>query len=122
MLRTRPLPVLVLVIGPCGVAAAKYHERASCRLFQARALARRWRSSGGRTTANASRLSRLRLHRLRTGCTPASPPPALCWSSSPARSDRREQILTAFTRARQARNQYYNSGIGLPVTSERTAQ
>jgi hypothetical protein len=29
MRRTRPLPALVLVIVLCGVAAAKYHERAS---------------------------------------------------------------------------------------------
>jgi hypothetical protein len=67
LLRTRPLPALVLVIVLCGVAAAKHHQRAGCRLFQARALARRWRSSARRTTANASRLSRLRLRRLRTG-------------------------------------------------------
>ena len=67
MLRTRPLPALVLVIVLCGVAAAQYHQRASCRLFQARALARRWRTSARRTTAHASRLSRRRLQRLWTG-------------------------------------------------------
>ncbi len=67
MLRTRPLPVLGIVMGLYGaLAAAKYHERASYHLLQARALARRWRSSARLTTANASRLSRLRLHQLWT--------------------------------------------------------
>jgi len=75
MLRTRPLPALVIVIGLNGaLAAAKYHERTSYHLFHTRVLARRWRTSARSTTPNASRLSRLRLHQLRAGLTSGGAP------------------------------------------------
>ncbi len=101
-LRTLPLSVLVIVIGLDGaLAAAKYHERASYHLFQACALMRRWRSSARPTTANTSRLNRRRLHQLcGPGCTLASARTASCWSSSPSRSDGREQSMSVFTQAR----------------------
>jgi hypothetical protein len=79
--RTLPLSVLMIVIGLYGaLAVAKYHERATYHLSQARALTRQLVSSGGLADQGAvlaefreahyqqyPRLSRLRLNWLWTG-------------------------------------------------------
>jgi hypothetical protein len=79
--RTLPLSVLVIIIGLYGaVAAAKDHERAGYRLFQARALTRVLVDAGSLAGHEAvleefrqqhyrkyPRLYRLRLNRLWTG-------------------------------------------------------
>ena len=81
VLRTLPLSILILVIGLYGaLAVAKYHERATYHLLQARALTQALVSSGTLPDYDAvleqsrqehyqhyPRLHRLRLHWLWTG-------------------------------------------------------
>ncbi len=72
------------------------------------------------TTANTSRLNRRRLHQLcGPGCTLASPPTASCRSSSPSRSDSREQRMTAFNPGAAGQGQCVRSSIVLPMLHSR---